>query len=92
MKQYGIIEFVGENVVARMRYKNQRIPSLTKCLNKHGYFEKRDFEVEWVDNNKQNTTIKLICTYTMLVRLKIEIRKQWIEDLNNDINLLNSRL
>jgi hypothetical protein len=90
MKQYGIVEFVGDNVVARMRYKNQRIPSLTKCLNKHGYFEKRDFDVEWVD--KGFTTLKLICSYTMLVRLKIEIRKQWIDDLNEDINNLNSRL
>ena len=89
-KTYGIIEFIGNQCVARLRYKNAYIDKVKDYLLKYGYFKGRDFEVEI--KTETHTTFRIICEKEMITRLKIFNRRLRIDDLNNEINNLNSLL
>lgn len=89
-KKYGIIEFIGNQCVARLRYKNAYINKVKDYLLKFGYFKGRDFEIEKITNT--HTTFRIICNVEMITRLKIFNRRLRIDDLNNEINNLNSLL
>jgi hypothetical protein len=85
-KKYGVVGFIGNKTIARLRFSNELFPKIKMKLTLLGIVDGVDYTKEIITS--KHTTITVILPPTILNQIKIETRKHRIINIQNEINQL----